>query len=124
MQKLHNPVERDGCGVPVSGTYPPERALMDTETDTVYPTILPLDSECIFCSLSSYSTASHGSTADIQEASKYMTCLNCSSEFCSRCIHELIQSVEGFKTVPTSVKKSDATYKKLIEIQKAMSVPI
>ncbi len=121
---MHNPVERDDGGVPVFGTYPPERALMDTETDTVNPTILPLDSECIFCSLSSYSIASHRSTDDIQEASKYMTCLNCSSEFCSQCIHELIQSVEGFKTVPTSVKKSDATYKKLIEIQKAMSVPM
>ena len=59
MQKLHNPVERDGCGVPVSGTYPPERALMDTETDTVYPTILPLDSECIFCSLSFLPTLMH-----------------------------------------------------------------
>ncbi len=124
MQRSHNPVERDDCGVPASGTYPPERALIDTETDTVYPTILPLDSECIVCSLSSYSIASHGSTADIQEASKYTTCLNCSSEFCSQCINKLIQSVEGFKTVSTSVNKSDATYKKLIEIQKAMSVPI
>ncbi len=28
--------------------------------------------------------------------------------------------MDGIKTVPTSVKKSDATYKKLIEIQKAM----
>jgi hypothetical protein len=43
---------------------------MDTDDGTVYPTILPLNCECIYCSLPSYSIASHGSTADIQEASK------------------------------------------------------
>jgi hypothetical protein len=33
---LYIPVERDDCRVPLISTYPPERAQMDTDTDTVY----------------------------------------------------------------------------------------
>ena len=120
MQRSSNPVERDDCGVPMFSTYWPERARIDTDTVNMHPAVTPVDCECIFCSVSSYSIASRGYTTDIQEISKYMTCRNCSSQFCSRCIHELVQSVEGFKTIPISVKNSDVTYKKLIEIQREM----
>ena len=78
--------------------------------------------ECIYCSVSSYSTASRGCT-DLQVSQcDYITCQNCSSKFCTSCIHELIQSVEGFKTIPLTVKKTDATYRKVIQIQKEMSL--
>ena len=47
-QRPHNlyiPVERDDCRVPLISTYPPERAQMDTDTDTVYPAIVPVNRE-------------------------------------------------------------------------------
>jgi hypothetical protein len=40
---LYIPVERDDCRVPLISTYPPERAQMDTDTDTVYPAIVPVN---------------------------------------------------------------------------------
>ena len=123
-QSWCNPVEkdheRDDC-VPLSGTYPPERAKTDTETDYVYHANILVNIQCIFCSVSSYSIASRGCTAVLQ-VSEYMTCQNCSSQFCTSCINELIQSVEGFKTIPLTVKKTDATYRKVIQIQKEMSL--
>jgi hypothetical protein len=83
---------------------------MSTDTDDVYlnhPNTVNRN-ECIYCSVSSYSIASRGCTADLQ-VSECMTCHNCSSQFCTSCINELIQSVEGFKTIPLTVKKTDAT---------------
>ena len=40
-----HPVERDDYRVPLISTYPPERAQMDTDTDTVYPAIVPVNRE-------------------------------------------------------------------------------
>ena len=94
---------------------------MDTDTDYVYHANILVNIQCIFCSVSSYSIASRGCTAVLQ-VSEYMTCQNCSSQFCTSCINELIQSVEGFKTIPLTVKKTDATYRKVIQIQKEMSL--
>ena len=112
--------DRDNCTVPLSGTYPPERE-MDAETDNVSQANILVNIQCIFCSVSSYSIASRGCTAVLQ-VSEYMTCQNCSSQFCTSCINKLIQSVEGFKSIPLTVKKTDATYRKVIKIQKEMSL--
>ena len=106
--------------LPLSGTYPPERAKTDTETDYVYHANILVNIQCIFCSVSSYSIASRGCTAVLQ-VSEYMTCQNCSSQFCTSCINELIQSVEGFKNIPTKVKLADKTYRQLMEIQTQVS---
>jgi len=45
MQSLYIPVERVDCRVPLISTYLPERAQMDTDTDTVYPAIIPVNRE-------------------------------------------------------------------------------
>ena len=78
--------------------------------------------ECIYCSVSSYSTASRGCT-DLQVSQcDYTTCQNCSSKFCTSCIQELIQSVEGFQNIPMKVKHADKTYRQLMEIQTQVSL--
>ena len=92
---------------------------MSIDTDDVYLNLLDAvnRNECIYCSVSSYSTASRGCT-DLQVSQcDYITCQNCSSKFCTSCIHELIQSVEGFKNIPMKVKQADKTYRQLMDIQ-------
>ena len=93
---------------------------MSADTDDVYLNLQEDTvnrNECIYCSVSSYSIASHGNT-DLQVSQcNYATCQNCSSKFCTSCIQELIQSVEGFKNIPTKVKQADKTYRQLMEIQ-------
>jgi hypothetical protein len=82
---------------------------MSIDTDDVYLNLQDAinRNECIYCSVSSYSTASCGCT-DLQVSlCDYTTCQNCSSKFCTSCIEELIQSVEGFKNIPTKVKQAD-----------------
>jgi hypothetical protein len=49
-----------------------------------------------------------------------MSCGNCLSQFCIGCINELIESVKGFNMIPPYVKRSDATLRKIINIQKQM----
>ena len=92
---------------------------MSIDTDDVYLNLLDAfnRNECIYCSVSSYSTASRGCT-DLQVSQcDYTTCQNCSSKFCTSCIQELIQSVEGFKNIPMKVKQADKTYRQLMDIQ-------
>ena len=92
---------------------------MSIETDDVYLNHLDTVNmnECIYCSVSPYSTASRGCT-DLQVSQcDYITCQNCSSKFCTSCIHELIQSVEGFENIPMKVKQADKTYRQLMDIQ-------
>ena len=96
---------------------------MSIDTDDVYLNLLDAvnRNERIYCSVSSYSTASHGCT-DLQVSQcDYTTCQNCSSKFCTSCIQELIQSVEMFKNIPTKVKQADKTYRQLMEIQTQVS---
>ena len=94
---------------------------MGTDTVPVHPAIVPVNGECIFCSVNSYSIASRGSISklDVSE-SDYMSCDNCSLQFCIGCINELIESVKGFNTIPPKVKMSDPTLRKIINIQKKM----
>lgn len=107
--------------MPWISTNSPERARMGTDTVPVHPAIVPVNGECIFCSVTSYSIASRGSISklDVSE-SDYMSCDNCSSQFCIGCINELIESVKGFNTIPPNVKMSDPTLRKIINIQKKM----
>ncbi len=51
-----------------------------------------------------------------------MTFQNCLSKFCTSCLQELIQSVDGFPTIPRTVKSSDPTYRQLIEIGTQISL--
>ena len=97
---------------------------MRIDTDDVDLNLLDTvnSNECIYCSVSSYSTASRGCT-DLQVSQcDYTTCQNCSSKFCTSCTQELIQSVEGFKNIPTKVKQADKTYRQLMEIQTQVSL--
>ena len=99
---------------------------MSTDTDDVYLNLQDAvnRNECIYCSVSSYSIASRGCT-DLQVSQcNYTTCQNCSSKLCTSCIQELIQSVEGFKNIPTKVKQADKTYRQLMEIQTKVSLGI
>ena len=99
---------------------------MSTDTDDVYLNLQDAvnRNECIYCSVSSYSIASRGCT-DLQVSQcDYTTCQNCSSKLCTSCIQELIQSVEGFKNIPTKVKQADKTYRQLMEIQTQVSLGI
>jgi hypothetical protein len=96
---------------------------MSTDTDDVYLNLQDTvnRNECIYCSVSSYSIASRGCT-DLQVSQcDYTTCQNCSSKLCTSCIQELIQSVEGFKNIPTKVKQADKSYRQLMEIQTQVS---
>ena len=43
MQSSQIADERDDCGVPWIRTYSPERARMGTDTDHVYPPIVPVE---------------------------------------------------------------------------------
>ena len=96
---------------------------MSTDTDDVYLNHLNTvnRNECIYCSVSSYSIASRGCTDLKVSQCDYITCQNCSSKFCTSCIQELILSVEGFKNIPTKVKRADKTYRQLMEIQTQVS---
>jgi hypothetical protein len=68
--------------------------------------------------------ASRGCT-DLQVSQwDYTTCQNCSSKFCTSCIQELIQSIEGFKNIPTKLKQADNTYRQLMGIQTRVSLGI
>ena len=61
----------------------------------------------------SYSTSSRGSISE-DHVSACMTCNNCSSKFCITCINELVDSIEGFDSIPRTVKRCDATYRKIM----------
>ena len=121
MERSHIADERDDWGVPRIRTYSPERARMGTDTDRVYPPIVPVEGVCIFCSVTSYSTSSRGSISE-HHVSACMTCNNCSSKFCITCINELVDSIEGFNSIPQTVKRCDATYRKIIQIQKEINL--
>ena len=113
MERSHIADERDDWGVPRIRTYLPERAQMGTDNDHVYPPIVPVEGVCIFCSVTSYSTSSRGSISE-HHVSACMTCNNCSSKFCITCINELVDSIEGFDSIPRTVKRCDATYRKIM----------
>jgi len=51
-----------------------------------------------------------------------MICNNCSSKFCITCINELVDYIEGFDAIPPTVKRCDATYRKIIQIQKEITL--
>jgi len=78
--------------------------------------------ECIYCAVHSYSIASRGSTK-IQvlskiSASKLMTCLNCHSKFCIRCVREMINFIEKSNIIPAKVKSYDVSYIKLKQVHR------
>ena len=125
---LHEQINDDrvDCGLPVktshtttmanerrmpgdTKTYSPERARIGTRTDCVNAPIVSVEGECIFCSVTSYSTSSRGTISEDHD-SAYMTCQNCYSKFCISCIDKLVESIEGFDSIPPTVKRCDASY--------------
>jgi len=119
MERLQLANERDDCcGLPRIRTYSPERARMGTDTDRVHPTIVPVEGVCVFCSVTSYSISSRGSIISEHHVSACMTCNSCSSKFCSSRLNKLVDSIERFDSIPQRVKRNDATYSFINEIQK------
>ncbi len=113
---------------PLIRTRSPERALMDADYNNVClndqdgAVDCNNNNECIFCSKLSHSIPSRGCT-DLQVSQcDFVTCQNCLSKFCTSCLQELIQSVDGFPTIPRTVKSSDPTYRQLIEIGTQISL--
>lgn len=97
---------------------------MDTDNDNVYARVQDDDkllvSQCIYCSHRSFSKTSRGSTSPQVSSSESITCQSCASIYCKSCIQEIIQSVDAFQNIPTTVKTSDPSFLQLLEIQRQL----
>jgi hypothetical protein len=117
--------ERDDCGVLIEQSDNADERRMGTDTDADYvdKTIVHAEGLCIFCSVTSYSISSHGSISE-NHSCAYMTCNSCCAKFCSNCINNLVDSIDGCEEIPQTVKQYDTTYRKINEIRTKMSLEL
>ena len=121
MELKHVADGRDDCGVLIERSHNADERRMGPDTDCVLQTIVHAEGLCIFCSVTSYSISSRGSKSE-HHSCAYMSCKSCDSKFCSNCINELVDSIDGCEEIPQTVKQYDTTYKKINEIRMKMSL--